>query len=110
MEHLDGIELQVESLPRLQKPIKDYFLNIEIDPLAFPTMMEPEQLERARKGKAVVTLLDGKYTSGSKEKAKRIDERTKEVPTLFVDMTQDSQVPPTDDDDPGVLPLKFRIR
>ena len=47
MEHLDGVELQVESLPRLQKPIKDSFLDIEIDPLAFPTMVEPEQLERA---------------------------------------------------------------
>ena len=88
----------MESLPRLQKPIKDSFLDIEIDPLAFLTMVELEQLERARKGKAVVTLLDGKYASDSKEKTKWIDERTKEAPTLYVDMTQYSQVPPIDDD------------
>ena len=43
-------------------------------------------------------MLDGKDASGSKEKAKQIDERTKEAPTLYVDMTQDSQIPPTDDD------------
>ena len=47
MEQLDGVELQVESLSRLQKPIKYSFLDIEIDPLAFSTMVEPEQLQSA---------------------------------------------------------------
>ena len=49
MENMDGIEFQVESYPLMVKPIKDSFLDIEIDPMAFPSLWRlAHQLEKKK--------------------------------------------------------------
>ena len=90
MEYLDGIELQVETLPRMVPVIKDSFLDIEIDPIAFPSVVDPMDYRKPYRGKGKVTTHE---TGASSSKAKDIDDKTYEEPTLFIDVPHDSQDP-----------------
>ena len=90
MENLDGVELQVETLPRMVPVVKDSFLDIEIDPIAFPSVVDPMDYRKPYIGKGKVTTHE---TGASSSKAKDVDEKTYEEPTLFIDVPHDSQDP-----------------
>ena len=97
MEQLDGVELLVESVPKFYKAVRDSFFDLEIDPIAFPTVIDPMEYRKRNKGIALRSPKNQDEASSSKVIQMDIDKNTYESPTLYIDVPPDAQNDPYDD-------------